>query len=401
MSRDDAYYWTRDVPLNEPPRPEPPSRRSASVGQSGLVGVLALLAACGWLLFGWTVVRDVWFNKPYNPPTVVPRADLTQAEKTTIEVYNDARPSVVHVSTLSESHDPFTLHPEEKLVGQGTGFIWDQQGHIVTNYHVIENVVQNGDKAVVTLDNQKAYDATVWGAYPDKDVAVLKIDAPRGVLRPLPLGTSKDLQVGQTVYAIGNPFGLDQTLTSGIISALGREIESVTKRPIRNVIQTDAAINPGNSGGPLLDSAGRVVGVNTAIASPSGASAGIGFAIPIDDVKRVADQLITNRTVTRPGLGLHLVPDQVTRRLGVDGVLFSGFSKGSPAEAAGLQRTYRNRDGRIVVGDAIVSCDDKAVHSVNDLYRALEDHKVGDDVTLGVSRNGNTRQVRLKLIAVE
>jgi S1-C subfamily serine protease len=400
MSRYDGYSWYRpvEIPLGTsgPGRPRPGPKRN-----SGLVSALVFLAICGWVLFGWTAARDALFNRPYTPPTVAARGDLASDEQATIELYNHARPSVAHITTMTEHQNPLTLGAEEVRVGTGSGFVWDQDGHIVTNYHVVENVIRNGDKAMVTLDNQKTYEGTVWGAYPDKDVAVLKIDAPRNVLRPLPLGESGKLQVGQKVFAIGNPFGLDQTLTSGIISALGREIESVTKRPIRNVIQTDAAINPGNSGGPLLDSAGRLIGINTAITSPSGASAGIGFAIPADDVKRVVDQLITSRKVTRPGLGVNLAPDQVARRLQQTGVLITGVQKGTPAEALELRPTVRNRDGRIVPGDAIVSLDDRPVHSVNDLYLALEDHKVGDEVTLGVSRDGSTRKLRLKLAALE
>ena len=211
-------------------------------------------------------------------------------EKTTISIYQNAKPSVVHVTALTEQPDAFGLNMQEVPADTGTGFIWRADGYIVTNYHVVQNAVEGGGGVQVTLaDQTSAIDAAVVGYYPDKDIAVLRITPPLGkTLTPIPLGKSADLQVGQSVFAIGNPFGLDLTLTTGVVSATGREIQSVTKHPMKNVIQTDAAINPGNSGGPLLDIAGRLIGMNTAIYSPSGTSAGIGFAIPADEINRVA-----------------------------------------------------------------------------------------------------------------
>jgi S1-C subfamily serine protease len=254
----------------------------------------------------------------------------------------------------------------------------------------------------VTLADGSSYKASLVGSYPDKDLAVLRIDAPKAKLRPIPVGRSGDLQVGQKTFAIGNPFGLDQTLTTGVISALGREIESVTKRPIQNVIQTDAAINPGNSGGPLLDSAGRVIGVNTAIYSPSGASSGIGFAIPVDEVNRVVPQLIKAGKVTRPGLGVQLAADQVARQLGVDsGALIVQVVPDSPAAKADLQPTRRDRQGDIQLGDVIVSVDGKPVEKANDLFALLESHQVGDKVTVGIRRDGKRQDVAVTLGAVE
>ncbi len=219
---------------------------------------------------------------------VTARGELFTDEKSTISLFKQASPSVVHITAITVQRDFFSLNLYQIPEGTGSGFVWDTNGNIITNFHVI----QNADAAQVTLADQSAWKARRVGAAPDKDLAVLRIDAPANRLKAIPLGTSKDLQVGQRVFAIGNPFGLDQSLTTGVISALGREIESVTRRPIQGVIQTDAAINPGNSGGPLLDSAGRLIGVNTAIYSPSGGSAGIGFAIPADTVNRIVPELI-------------------------------------------------------------------------------------------------------------
>jgi S1-C subfamily serine protease len=222
------------------------------------------------------------------PRVVTPRGDLAEEEKATIELFRQASKSVVYITAIALRRDAFSLNVYEIPEGTGSGFMWDEEGHIVTNYHVIRTA--NGCQ--VTLADNSTYSAELVGAAPAKDLAVLRIDAPKRLLRPIPVGTSRDLLVGQKVFAIGNPFGLDQTLTTGVISALNREIQSVARQPIQGVIQTDAAINPGNSGGPLLDSAGRLIGVNTAIFSPSGAYAGIGFAIPVDTVNEVVPKLI-------------------------------------------------------------------------------------------------------------
>ena len=233
--------------------------------------------------------------------------------------------------------------------GTGTGFVWDKQGHVVTNFHVIEDA----DTVHVALADHSTWQAKLVGVSPEKDVAVLKIDAPQDKLQPLPVGTSHDLQVGQNVFAIGNPFGLDQTLTTGVISALGREINSRTGRPIKDVIQTDAAINPGNSGGPLLDSEGRLVGVTTAIFSPSGAYAGIGFAIPVHVVSWAVPELIAHGKIIRPGLAISVAPDGWTRWIGVEGVLVLSVEPNSLAAAAGLRPTRRDQFGYIYLGDII------------------------------------------------
>jgi S1-C subfamily serine protease len=236
---------------------------------------------------------------------------------------------------------------------------------------------------------------------PDKDIAVLRIDAPGNRLQPIPIGTSKDLQVGQSVFAIGNPFGLDQSLTTGVISALGREIESVTRRPIQGVIQTDAAINPGNSGGPLLDSAGRLIGVNTAIYSPTGASAGIGFAIPVDTVNRIVAELIRYGKVTRPGIGVQIAEEQIADRLGVKGILVVDVVPGSAAAKAGIRPTRREDSGRVRLGDVITAVDGKKIESPNELFLLLENYKVGDVVNISLLRDGKNVQTKVILEAVQ
>ena len=287
-----------------------------------LISVLALLMP--FILAGLYFTGRLQFpgsnedaRKYGNARTVVPRGNLAEDEKSTIELYNRSKQCVVHITTLANRRSAFSLNVQQVPEGTGSGFIWDEGGHIVTNFHVI----QNADAAEVTFSDNSTYPARMVGYYADKDLAVLKVDAPKSKLKPIPVGKSEDLQVGQKVFAIGNPFGLDQTLTTGIISALGREIDSVTKRPIKNVIQSDAAINPGNSGGPLLDSAGLLIGVNTAIASSTGHSAGISFAIPVDEVNRVVPELIRHGKITKPALGVTLAPDHLAKQLGSKGVM--------------------------------------------------------------------------------
>jgi S1-C subfamily serine protease len=304
---------------------------------------------------------------------------------------------VVNITALGVERDFFTLNLYQIPQGTGSGFIWDTTGNIITNFHVI----LNADAAQVTLADQSNWRARVVGVAPDKDLAVLKIDAPTNKLHAIPIGTSKDLQVGQSVFAIGNPFGLDQTLTTGVISALNREIESVTRRPIQGVIQSDAAINPGNSGGPLLDSAGRLIGVNTAIYSPSGASAGIGFAIPVDTVNRIVPELIRSGKITRPGLGVQIADEQIAQRLGVKGVLVVDVAGGSAAARAGIQPTRRDAAGRVRLGDVITAIDGRKVESPNDLFLALEKYKVGDTVTVTSLRDGRTVQTTVRLEAIQ
>jgi S1-C subfamily serine protease len=359
--------------------------------------ILWVALALGALLIWQFWVRGAFSNSPAAPRPVAPRGDLDPEEKATIALFRQASPSVVHITTLAVARDFFTLNLLQIPEGTGSGFIWDDAGHVVTNFHVI----QNADAAQVTLADHSNWKARRVGVAPDKDLAVLRIEAPKSKLLSIPIGTSKDLQVGQKAFAIGNPFGLDQSLTRGVISAVGREIESVTRRPIQGVIQTDTAINPGNSGGPLLDSAGRLIGVNTAIYSPSGASAGIGFAIPVDIVNRVVPELIRYGKLTRPGLGVQVAEDQMTRQLGLSGVLVVDVAPGGAAARAGIRPTQRDAAGRVKLGDVVVGIDGKKVESTNDLYLVLEQYKVGDTVTVDLLRDQKRQQVKVTLEALK
>ncbi len=316
-------------------------------------------------------------------PLVIPPGDLAKDEQRTMDLFSGASASVVHITTHRVQRDFYSLDVYKIPRGSGTGFVWDKAGHVVTNFHVI----RDADLAYVAFDDQSSYPARLVGYAPEKDLAVLKIDAVPEKLRPLPLGTSADLRVGQKSFAIGNPFGLDHTLTTGVVSALGREIESATRLPIKDVIQTDAAINPGNSGGPLLDSGGRLIGVNTAIYSPSGAYAGIGFAIPVDTVKWVVPELIEHGKIMRPALALSLASDQLAERFGIEGALILEVAPGSTAAEAGFRPTRRNRYGEILVGDIITAIGDMPVKSTNDLLLAFEKFKVGDRAKFTVIRD--------------
>ena len=324
---------------------------------------------------------------------VVDRSGLTAEERTVTSLFEQAGPSVVYITSIALRRDWFRLNVMEIPRGTGSGFIWDGEGHVVTNYHVI----RDGNRAEVTLADQSTWKATVIGVAPEKDLAVLRIEAPREKLLPISIGTSADLLVGQSVLAIGNPFGFDQTLTTGIISALGREIDSMDGVPIRDVIQTDAAINPGNSGGPLLDSAGRLIGVNTAIVSPSGSYAGLGFAIPVDTVNWVVPELISHGRIRRPVLGIDLVGDHAARRLGLQGALVGTVSRGSGADEAGMRPTYRSRNGRWVLGDLIVAVDGEPVRSSGDLRLALERRSAGENVKVRVNRDGDEIDLDVRL----
>jgi S1-C subfamily serine protease len=327
-------------------------------------------------------------------------AGLDAEERHTIALFKDVSRSVAFITTQVEQVDFWTRSVSEVPAGTGSGFVWDERGHVVTNFHVI----QSGQTAKVTVGVTE-YPAELVGYSRDQDLAVLKIDAGRTKLVPIRVGTSADLQVGQKVFAIGNPFGLDYTLTKGIVSALGRTIESVGNTTIFDVIQTDAAINPGNSGGPLLDSSGRLIGVNTAIYSPSGASAGIGFAVPVDTVSRIVPELIAHGRIVRPILGLTLINDQasayVARRLGVEGALVGDVFQGTGAAEAGVNPTGRDRAGRTVLGDIIQEIDGKSVRNRSDLQGRLAGYKPGDTVALTLWRDGKTRTVRVRLAAPE
>ena len=320
---------------------------------------------------------------------------LSAEERRDIDVFRKASQSVVFITNYTRQIDYFSLDAVETPSGTGSGFVWDKEGHIVTNFHVIED----GAKFSVTLGNSE-YDATVVGTAPDKDVAVLKVVAPAGRLAPLVVGRSAALVVGQRVLAVGNPFGFDHTLTTGVVSGLGRELRSPSGRRIRDVIQTDAAINPGNSGGPLLDSSGRLIGINSAIFSPSGASAGISFAVPIDTVSRLVPQLIRYGRIKQPGMaGASLVSDAIARANGIEGVAIYQVEEGSPSDEAGLTGISMTRRGRPRVGDVIVAVDGKAVRNQQDLFDDFESAGVGATVTLSVAdgRSDKRRDVRVKL----
>jgi S1-C subfamily serine protease len=336
-------------------------------------------------------------KEPLFTTTVTPRGNLADDELSTTELFKAASPSVVHITTHRVQRDFFSLDIYKIPRGSGTGFVWDQAGHVVTNFHVI----RGADVAYVAFHDQSSYPAKLAGVAPEKDLAVLRLEAPAEKLEPLPIGTSLDLEVGLKSFAIGNPFGLDNTLTTGVISALGREIESATGLPIKDVIQTDAAINPGNSGGPLLDSGGRLIGVNTAIYSPSGAYAGIGFAIPVDTVKWVVPELIKHGKVIRPGLAVSIASDRLAERLELPGVLILDVAPRSTAAAAGLRPTRRTAYGQLILGDIVVAIDDTAINSPNDLLLAFEQYKIGDRATLTVIRGRQKTKIEVELEATD
>jgi len=319
--------------------------------------------------------------------------DFSDFELSTINLFERSAPSVTFINTSSFRTNHWTRDINEIPSGSGSGFIWDKQGHIVTNYHVISN----SDQYMVTLADQTTWKAEMVGQAPEKDLAVLKIDAPESVLIPIAIGSSDDLKVGQNVYAIGNPFGLDQSLTTGIISALGREITSPARIEIRNVIQTDAAINPGNSGGPLLDSRGRLIGVNTAIYSRTGQYAGIGFSIPVDEVKWVIPDLIRFGEVKRPTLGVNLANSQQLQRAGYKGVLVLEVVEGSAAYKAGIRATTWDTSGILKLGDFIIGINDEKIEAHGDLILALEKFKPGDRIIVRVLRDKQELELELVL----
>ncbi len=366
--------------------------------------VLGIAAAAGYLLGSGTIDISATDAAPEQaPPPAAAAAPQTERPQTftddearTVALFESARDAVVNINALGRQVDLFTRRVREVPRGVGSGFFWDEQGHLVTNFHVI----QNASGARVVLADQTTLKAELVGTSPDHDLAVLKVDVTPEQATALPIGGSTGLKVGQFVYAIGNPYGLDYTLTRGIISALDREITSVTGRPISEAIQTDAAINPGNSGGPLLDSSGRVIGVNTMIFSPSGASAGIGFAVPIDTVARVVPQLIEEGEYTAPTLGIRIsdrASAQLLRRLNLEGVLVLGVEEDSGAAAAGIKPTVRGRDGAIILGDIISAIDGEPITNANDLYRVLDQHAVGDTVSVTLRRGERETEVEVEL----
>jgi S1-C subfamily serine protease len=353
----------------------------------------ALLALWRWLPHPGALdpaLRDA------APRPVAARGDLAADEQAMIELFERSRDSVVYISTRQQVRDFWTRNVFSVPRGTGSGFIWDEHGHVVTNFHVVEGA----SEAIVRLADGRDYRSALVGASPAHDIAVLRIGVGFKRPPPVPIGTSGNLKVGQKVFAIGNPFGLDWTMTTGIVSALDRSLPTERGAIIEHLIQTDAAINPGNSGGPLLDSAGRLIGINTAIFSPSGASAGIGFAVPVDTVNRVVPQLIRTGRYVRPALGIE-VDEGLNRRLsgllGVAGVVILRVAPGSAAEHAGLTGATVTSDGTIAPGDVIVAVEGKPVDSVARLLARLDDFKVGDTVTVTVVRDGKSRDVRVTL----
>jgi len=371
--------------------------------------IMAVLSAVLGTLLGSALsigpARAEW-GKPlgsgYDGVEVKPRpvtpapVELGADERATMAVFERATKSVVFIANTAIQRDFWSFDILEIPQGSGSGFLWNKQGHIVTNFHVIY-----GANAIkVTLADRTEHQAKVVGADPDHDLAVLQIQAPDATLEPLAVGSSQDLRVGQKVLAIGNPFGLDHTLTTGVVSALGRTIKSMSNRTIEGVVQTDAAINPGNSGGPLLDSAGRLIGVNTQIISPSGAYAGIGFAVPVDTVNRIVPELIKYGKLIRPGLGVSLVPDAMARRWGIKGLVIGKVSHGGAAERAGLKGARETASGRIELGDIVVAVDGKSVTTIDELMDVLEHHKVGDQVTIEILRGNRREKLAVTLQAV-
>lgn len=349
-----------------------------------------------WQMFPW--IERHLFNVSVEPRAVTVRGDLAADEISTIQVFEQASPSVVFISTRKRVRDFWTRNVFSVPRGNGSGFVWDDLGHVVTNHHVI----QGASEASVRLNDGRSYDAVLVGASPAHDLAVLRINVSFDRPPPVPVGTSFDLRVGQKVYAIGNPFGLDYTLTSGLVSALDRSLSGEGGSTINHLIQTDAAINPGNSGGPLLDSAGRLIGINTAIYSPSGAYAGIGFAVPVDTVNRVVPQLIAQGRYIRPALGITVdenLNTKITRRLGMKGALVLNVQPGSSAERAGLIGTKMGFGGQIIPGDLILELNGNQIESVSDLHAALDEHRVGDPVTLTISRQGRKLSIDITLQA--
>jgi S1-C subfamily serine protease len=323
---------------------------------------------------------------------------LRPDEQHTIDTFEQVSPSVVYITTVTLREDPWSFTVFEVPQGTGSGAIWSNDGYIITNYHVIQGATDPSGTIQVTLDDRSVHEAQLVGFEMDKDVAVLKISPPANTtLRAIEISQSSSLKIGQDVLAIGTPFGLDRTLTTGIVSGLGRRIQSVTGRPIDGMIQTDAAINPGNSGGPLLNSDGKMIGMNTAIYSPSGAYAGIGFAVPVDTIKRLVPQLIKYGKAKKASLGVSLLDGYYSKRLGVPGIIVDEVAPGGPANKAGILPTAVDQYGRIRLGDIIVAIDSKEVRSADDILDILESHKEGDTIKLTVLRQSRKVTVTVLL----
>jgi S1-C subfamily serine protease len=340
-----------------------------------------------------------------EPRAITPRGDLAEDEKSTVALFKAVNGSVVHITTGAVGED-YRMNPVEIPQGSGSGFVWDNKGYVVTNYHVVRDAISRGRAGIihVALPNVATnYSAEYVGGSSSTDLAVLKIGAPPGELKPIPIGRSDDLQIGQKVFAIGSPFSLNQSFTTGIVSALGREIQSPGGQTIRDVIQVDAAINPGNSGGPLLDSAGRLIGVTTAIASHTGEFSGLGFAIPVDLVNSVVPRLIQSGSEEPPTLGVSVFPDELVADLQKKGVfkepgaLVRDVWPGSGAEAAGIVATRQAGVGRYALGDLIVAIDGKPVTDNKAVADIVGHKKSGDTVALTVIRGGSRLNLSVTL----
>ena len=357
-----------------------PARGAAGRTRRGR-GVLALVVAAG--------IASAASAGTSHPP--IP-GYVSGSERTTIEAFRSAADSVVFV-TNERLQRGFRLNIEKIPQDTGSGIIWDDQGHILTNFHVI----QGGNAFSITFGDGLTVPANVVGYDPNKDLAVLKVDTDSSHLAPIRRGQSGNLVVGQKVLAIGNPFGLDRTLTVGVISALGREIVSVAGTTIEDVIQTDASINPGNSGGPLLDSSGAMIGVNTQIVSRSGQSAGIGFAVPVATVERIVPQLIRYGKVRRAGLGVSILNDAYARQWGIEGVILREVAPSSPAGRAGLRSIQVDAMGRVLSYDVVTAIDGRPVKNYDDLFQALDGRKPGEQVTVTFERGGKRYQTKVRL----
>lgn len=359
------------------------------INRAFLVILLCILMAAGYLF--WT--RHANDNRRVESYTreITPRGNLAEFEQTTITIFNAAAPSVVYIFTENAVSGFFGAR--ELRQGAGSGFLWDREGHVVTNSHVIEGA----RRIQVRLDSGEAIDATFVGGAPDYDLAVVRLRRVPASIQPIPVGSSVNLQVGQTVLAIGNPFGLSRTLTTGVISALDRRLPTATGREVIGAIQTDAAINPGNSGGPLIDSSGRLIGVNTAIISGSGSSAGIGFAVPVDVVNKVVPQLIAKGKFPRPGIGIMVLDEETTASLGVVGIVIERVAPGSEAERAGLEGIdYRRR----VLGDVIIAVNGVSTAGMEDFVRTLQTLEIGQTVRLQLQRGDQVREVDVTLMDI-
>jgi 2-alkenal reductase len=349
--------------------------------------VLIVAVAVMTLYYGAGALQRFYYTS-YDARPVAPRGDLAEFEKTSVAIFRAAAPSVAFISVIKAQQDIFGNGT--MAAGAGSGFVWDKAGHVLTNAHV----VSDADEVYVRFGSERPLVATVVGTAPEYDIAVLRIDSPPVALTPIPVGRSSDLVVGQQVYAIGSPFGLDRTLTTGVVSALDRTLPTATGREITGVIQTDAAINPGNSGGPLLDSAGRLIGINTAIASSTGAYSGIGLAVPVDTVNRVVPQLLAKGRVARAGIGIAAASEETGARAGQEGVIVIEVRPGGPADKAGLVGADLARG---VLGDVIVAVNGRKVSSVAELAKELEAIGIGKTAELTVERDGRRRRVSVSV----